>query len=353
MSETKSKTKKTKAKPKIKVKAKKRAKTKTRAKTKAKPKTIRKCGICRKPDHDRRKCPNTVETKKPTKKAETKPAKKHKIVSFKGSSELGKVLLLPSKIDDQVLIRYRNSTSQFSPSHRISIVCRLKEQKRTLFLNKPSRPKFEVTTPKLVLAYDVDSSKLSGAGNTGYLFLSDDEQPTLAASLKTVKAYFFPHVYRSSAYMCLTNRRHGSPRTLNNVFWGSSFYVGWHQHMEYGKHPNCCKVRGTAKQDYQLIQESVCKADTKTMRGFLGCYTDFFETDKKPMGVFLSANKSLLEKVDDANHLDLSSKDGYSGKVISKKFVAGFAFSDGEHWWIYLKDKSFLKLTTEQIKVTL
>ncbi|MFQ5561479.1 MAG: hypothetical protein ACE5FU_12975, partial [Nitrospinota bacterium] len=334
---------KAKTKPKTKSKTKTKPKTKSKIKTKAKTKskkTVRKCGICRKPDHDRRKCPKATKAAKPAK--ETAKKQKHKIRSFK-------VLLLPTKIDNQVLIRYRTNAGS-----RISIVCRLQSQKRTLHLNQPRRPEFKVTTPKLILAYDVSLPKIQSYGNTGYLFLSDKEQPTLAGSLKHIKAYFFPHVYRRSAYMCLTNRKHGSPRTLNNVFWGSSFYTGWHAHIRFGAHGNkCCKVAGAAKQDYQLIQKTTCATDTKTMRGFLQTYTDFFETDKKPMGVFLSDNKALLEKAGKGNSIATSTKDRYSNKTTSRKFIAGFAFSDKKHWWIYLKDGSFLKLTPKQVKIML
>jgi len=240
---------------------------------------------------------------------------------FKTTKQLGEVRLLPSDIDPRVLIRKPKIArcGGYGSCHEFSIVCMLNARERTINFNQGKSQVKGVSTPKIIFQYDINYLRFNVNGNIGYLYLPDKDKKTLAEILKNPKGFNFPHVYDPSAYMCLRNRKHDSPRILNNVFWGSNFWGG---------------ISKETYENYISLKNSFRDAGHKKI---LANYTDFFETDKKPTAIFTSSDPKILAKAGDS-------------VFPGKKYVVGFAWFIKNRWWIYLKDNVFLRLTPEQVK---
>jgi len=252
---------------------------------------------------------------------------------FKTTKQLGEVRLLPSDIDPRVLIRYQKGPKEpnyyGSQSHgacdEFSVVCLINSRERDVTNHGYGSITKGIKTPKAIFHYDFNSLKLKQKRNIGYLFRPDKDRPTLSEMLKHPKAFHFPHVYDNS-YMCLSNRNHDSPRILNNIFWDSNFNsMYW---------PCMGSSDKTTYERYIAKKNPMRDEDHKT---FLAKYTDFFETDKKPLAIFVSENPQVLAKATDSLLPD-------------KKLVVGFAWFVKGRWWVYLKNNIFLRFNPEQIK---
>lgn len=253
---------------------------------------------------------------------------------FKATKQLGEVRFLPSDIDPRVLIRYQKETKELYRGYygvcpEFSVVCLLNPRTRDV-VNNGGYGHAKITkgikTPKIIFQYDFNDLKLGRKKNIGYMFRPDKNRSTLIEMLKHPKAFNFPHIYNNS-YMCLSNRNHDSPRILNNVFWGSRFSP-WGRGME---------MLATKSAYEKYIARKNLSRD-RQHKTFLAKYIDFFETDKKPLGIFISEDPQVLAKA--------------TGSLIpGKKLVVGFAWLVGGHWWVYLKNNTFLRFTPKQIKM--
>lgn len=250
------------------------------------------------------------------------------VLWFKATKQLGEVRLLPSDIDPRVLIRKPKMARHcggYGSCAEFSIVCMLNPRTRTISINLATSQTKGIRTPKIIFQYDINYLNPNTCGNIGYLYLPTKDSGTLAEILKDPRAFNFTHVYDPSGFMCLTNREHDSPRVLNNVFWDSSFGYCWGGDG------------GTSKESFEkYIAQRNSNRDAGHKK-VLSNYTDFFETDKKPMAVFTSSNPKILAKAGDSI---------FPGK----NYVAGFAWFVKNRWWVYLKDNVFLRLTPEQVK---
>jgi len=239
---------------------------------------------------------------------------------FKATKQLGEVRLLPSDIDPRVLIRKPKLVrcGGYGSCAEFSVVCMLNARERTININQGESQIKGVNTPKIIFQYDLNSLSFNTNSNIGYLYLPDKDKDTLAEILKSPKHFHFSHIY-PSAFMCLRNRKHNSPRILNNVFWDSNFWGG------------------IDKASFEMHIASNNPASNTAHKKILGNYIDFFETDKKPMAIFTSSDPKILTKAGNSIFPD-------------KNYVVGFAWFVKNRWWVYLKDNVFLRLTPEQVK---
>lgn len=260
---------------------------------------------------------------------------------FKARKHLGEVRFLPSDIDPRVLIRYKKETKKlghyyisYGTCNEFSVVCLLNPRKRDvvnvyydtgtgIIGNRITKG---IKTPKIIFQYDFNYLNLHQKLNFGYMFRPDKNRPTLSEMLKHPKAFNFPHVY-DNAYMCLSNRNHDSPRVLNNVFWDSRFNPGWGRG----------KKSGTSKAVYEDYIARKNSSRDSVHKTFLAKYINFFETDKKPLAIFVSKNPQILAKAK-------------SSLIPGKELVVGFAWLAEGRWWVYLKNNTFLRFTPRQIK---
>lgn len=245
--------------------------------------------------------------------------KKDVVRWFKSPKQVGEIRLLPSGIDRRVLIRKPKMTRSggHGSCHDFSVVCILNPGKRTINMDMDKIQDVEI--PKLIFQYDYNSLELNKNRNVGYLYCSSTDEGTLAEILKSVKAFQFrPHVY-SDAYMCLINKRHDSPRVLNNVFWDSNFRNDGVQFEEQMRNE---------EPDLDVVQQNILKTN----------YEDFFEIDRKPAGIFVSSDPRVLAKAKD-------------GRFPDKDYVVGFAWLIKNRWWAYLKGGVFMRFYPEQVKV--
>ena len=250
--------------------------------------------------------------------------KKEVVRWFKSPNRVGEIRLLPTNIDNRVLIRKpkMDRSGGHGSCHHFSVVCMLNPGKRTINMMPAWNSKEDKTRgidiPKLIFQYDFNSLELDQDRNVGYLYRPTTDEGNLSEILKSIKAFRFrPHVY-VDAYMCLMNKRHDSMRVLNNVFWDSNFRDDGEPFEE------------------QLKMEEV--AFDGIQQGTLDNYTDFFEVDKKPAGIFFSSNPRVLAKAK-------------NGVLPGKDYVVGFAWLVKNRWWAYLKDGVFMRFYPEQVKV--
>lgn len=256
--------------------------------------------------------------------------------SFEGTQQLGHLLLLPSKIKDKVLIRYRETT--------ISIVCVLQPKDRLIHINTSDVEEnlLPISTPNLVFQFDFSFNRSSNlvSSPVGYLY-QYHPTATLSEALKVVTHFFFPHVYHT-AYLCVNYGRNLSPRAHSISFWSSNFTNNW---------TTCYRTWGPANlgadsklidpsspDKYQEHQTSTSPLINEQNRKFLEGYTDHFELEEKPLGVFISNDKEVVKAAKKDN-------------CISGDIVTGFAFLRNQDYWVWLKNGQFLRLKPEQVKI--
>lgn len=254
-------------------------------------------------------------------------------------TQLGHLLLLPSEIKKRVLIRHKNSTT-------ISIVCVLLPKDRKIHIQgcDVENNLLDISTPKLVFQCDIPFNAQHNlvSRGTGYLYEYHGGD-SLIESLAAVKHFFFPHVYHK-AYMCISYGRNLSPRALSLSFWASNFTNDWHGLFYGGSHWSSTHLGADAKviqatdpSKYQEHQTSTSTVLDEKNRTFLKEYTNHFELEEKPLGVFISNNKEVL--------------DAAGNTCINGKVAVGFVFLRDQNYWVWLKNGQFLHLKPEQVKV--
>ena len=259
--------------------------------------------------------------------------------TIKEIRQLGHLLLLPTEIKSKVLIR--------SQGNLISIVCVLNPKDRLIHINADNVEEnlLPISTPNLVFQCDIPFSKTHNlvSRGTGYLY-EYHRADTLTEALKTVKHFFFPHVYHK-AYMCISCGKNLSPRALSLSFWASNFTNDWHSLFYGGSHWGSDVLGADAKlvaapspDKYQEHQTSTSPSLDKKNRDFLQGYTDHFELEEKPLGVFISNDKEVVKAAKKEN-------------CISSDIVTGFVFLRNQDYWVWLKNGQFLHLKPEQVKI--
>jgi len=263
--------------------------------------------------------------------------------NFEGEKQLGHLLLLPTEIRSQILIRFQGSL--------ISIVCVLHPADRFIHINDSNKDVennlLPISTPRLVLQFDVSFNHTSNlvSSPVGYLY-EYHPADTLTEALKIVKHFFFPHIYHK-AYMCINTGKRFSPRALSTSFWSSNFTSDWHGLFYGGGHwgteylgagSKLIEARDSSK--YQEHQTSTGPLLDEQNRKFLQGYTDHFELAEKPLGVFISNDPKVLEAAGNT-----------CIQATNKKIAVGFAFLRDQEYWIWLKNGQFLHIKPEQVKV--
>jgi len=261
--------------------------------------------------------------------------------TFEKETQLGHVMLLPSKIEGRVMLRHKKSAY----SSTLSTICVLPPEDRVIHLrgNDAENDILNISTPKLIYQYDIPINKVNNtvSSGNGHLFKVDSKAGMpLVEALKTVTQFFFPHVYFAGSkggHMCITHGATYSPRALNTKFWSSNFTKNWRQ--TYGASwdlgTDGVLYPATTPSEFQKHQESVSPVIDGKNRRTLNTYSDYFELFEKPVGVFASTDAEVLEKVEEKI-------DG---------IVTGFAFLRDQDYWVWLKDGQFLQITPQQVKV--
>jgi len=256
--------------------------------------------------------------------------------TFKGNHSLGRILLLPTKIESGVLLRYKEGIYD----SKIAITCKLPPQERVIHLNDsdPANNLLTLQTPRLLFNFE---TLLHLDGGKGFLYKHGGGESTTEA-LKSLQHFFFPHIYHSG-YVC-TYITCKSPRSLNTRFWTSNFNTYWHRlycagnrwkKADLGDDANL--IPGQKPSDYQAHMDSTSPKLDKENRETQNSFTNYLEIDEKPFGVFISQNKKVI-KATKSNTISMG----------NTTLIMGFVFFKDQDYWVWLKDGSFLHLKPEQ-----
>lgn len=263
----------------------------------------------------------------------------------------GKILLLPSDIGKRVAILFKENPWE---QGRIWIACTLPPKKRQIAIADHSRHYYdlaahqatqEVTTPDLFYMFNANALMHGHDGSTkGYLFKTESRK-TLQKSIDSIKHFFFPHIYHEG-YMCVrTNQQ--SPRSLNNLFWGSNFHADWIALYEKSRGAEFGFQHKLVTGDYNEFQKSSSPVMDERNRDYVKSYPIWFETDAKPIGVYFSCNSSVVEAVSPKSLLRW--KDHYNPSPLSS--VVGFAFEYRGDYLVHLKENRFLKVPKGSVNI--
>lgn len=293
---------------------------------------------------------------------------KPKTIKTKATTELGRLYLLPSEIDTQAAIRYKEQKDWDGPSIRLSFISNLLPKTRSLTLYPTWRgevvdvdikdKELTINTPRITYQFDmacsigkeiIEQFNLGNKSirdpqvfNNAYFYLTS-ERNTLKDALLEPKHYFFPHVY-FDGHLCM-GTRYGScesPRSFNRRFWENYFSAYWltgYDKERLKERRNLEKAHKADYKSYQAYQDNSSNAILdEEHREFLASYTDYYETVDKPSGIFVSHHPKFIE-------------DKKMPKIEGQLFVAFAYLDDNQNCWIKLENNQIFKLSKEQVKV--